>query len=155
MRFVRTEKPDSSARSQIRLISRGMPFVSRCTVSSARVVKPTAPDPPAMASRWATYPRHALPIERLELIADRHALIELAQFGRSQQRLQVQLPDEDDLQQLFLVGLEIRQNADLLEHRQRQVLRLVDDQHGAGLERDQTEQKVVERVDELLLAGAG
>ena len=53
-----------------------------------------------------------------ELVANRHALIELPELRRSKQRLQVQLADQDDLQQLLLVGLEIRQDADLLEHRQ-------------------------------------
>src|SRR5204862_8136256 len=94
-------------------------------------------------------------VERLQLVPNGDALVELPQLRRSQQRLQVQLPDEDDLQQFFLVGLEIRQDADLLEHRQRQVLRLVDDQHGARLERNQREQEIVERLDQLLLGDAG
>ena len=87
------------------------------------------------------------PIERLQLVANRHALIELPQSGRPQQGSQVQLADENDLEQLLLVGFEVRQDADLLEHLQRQILRLVDDEHGAGIQRDETEKEVVERVD--------
>jgi hypothetical protein len=50
---------------------------------------------------------NGLPIERLELVADRHALIELPQFRRAQQRLQIELAHQDDLEQLLLVGFEI------------------------------------------------
>src|SRR5256885_1448959 len=93
----------------------------------------------------------AVGVERLQLVPDRHALIERPDLRRPQERLQVQLPDEDDLQQLLLVGLEVREDANLLEHRQRQVLRLVDDQHRARAQRNQRQQEVVERVDQLLL----
>src|SRR6185503_8132801 len=95
---------------------------------------------------------HVVPIERLELVADRHPLIELPQIGRLQQRLQVELPDENDLQQLLFVGLQVRKNANLLEDREGEVLRLVDDQHRVGLEGHQTEEKIVQGVDERLLA---
>src|SRR5438270_9000354 len=90
----------------------------------------------------------------LELVPNRHALIELPQLRRSQQPLQVQLTDQDDLQQLFLVGLQVREDPDLLEHRQWQVLRLVDDEYRTGLRRNQAEQEIVERVDQLLLRHA-
>src|SRR5207253_1881804 len=93
-------------------------------------------------------------IERRELIANRDALIELAELRRAQQNLQIQLADQDDLEQLLFVGFEIRQNANLLEHRQREMLRFVDDEDRARLERNQREQKIVERVDELRLGDA-
>ena len=48
--------------------------------------------------------------------------------GRSQLVAQVRLADQDDLNQLRLLGLEVREHPDFLERRQRQVLRLVDDQ---------------------------
>src|SRR5439155_20315202 len=54
MRLVCTEKPASSARSQIRLISRGMPSDSRWTSSSAFGANVTAADPPAIVNRCAT-----------------------------------------------------------------------------------------------------
>ena len=79
--------------------------------------------------------------ERHQLVLDRHALLELPQLQRPQHRLQIRLADEDDLQQLLLVGLEVRQNADLLEDLQREVLRLVDDEQRAGAERLEREQE--------------
>src|SRR5262249_17959499 len=93
-------------------------------------------------------------IERLELVADRHALVELTQRGRAQLPLQLELSDENDLKQLFLVGLEVGQDADLLEHGERQGLCLVDDEHRARLQRNQTEEEIVQRVDQRLLADA-
>ena len=66
--------------------------------------------------------------------------------------MQVQLPDDHDLQQLLIVGLEIREHADLFEHVGRQVLRLVDDQHGAAVQRHQRQQEVVQRAHQLVLA---
>src|SRR2546423_12044622 len=89
-------------------------------------------------------------VERLQLIPNRYTLIQLADFGRSQQPLQVQLSDQDDLQQLFLVCLEIRQNSNLLEDRQREVLRFINYEHGVRFQRNQTEQQVVERFDQIL-----
>ena len=55
IRLACSEKPARSARSQIRLIKRGMPPESLYTCSSAFVVNPTAADPPAIVSRCATY----------------------------------------------------------------------------------------------------
>ena len=155
IRLACTEKPASSARSQIRLMRRGMPPDSLCTSASAFDAERDRPRSAGDRQTVRDVRGGRLRVERLQLVADGDALIELPQLRRSQQRLQVQLADEDDLQQLLLVGLEIRQNADLLEHVQRQVLRLVDDEHGARLQRNQAEQEIVERVDQLLLADAG
>ena len=76
-----------------------------------------------------------------------HALGELLELGPLEHRAQLGLADQDDLQQLALVGLEVGQQAQLLEHLGRELLRLVDDEHvvladGVGLQ-----QEVVERVD--------
>ena len=76
-----------------------------------------------------------------------HALRQLLEVGPLEHRAQLGLADEDDLQQLPLVGLEVGEQAQLLEHVDRQHLRLVDDEDvvladGVGLE-----QEVVERVD--------
>ena len=95
---------------------------------------------------------HFLSGERLQRAADRNALIQLPQFGLVQQFQQVELPDDHDLQQLLVVGLEVRENADFLEHVSRQVLRLVDDQHGAAVQRHQREQEVVEGANQFVLA---
>ena len=58
-----------------------------------------------------------------------HALRQLLELGPREHRAQLGLADQDDLQQLALVGLEVGQQAQLLEHVGREILRLVDDQH--------------------------
>jgi hypothetical protein len=55
IRLACSEKPARSARSQIRLIKRGMPPDSRYTCSSAFAEKATAADPPAIVNLCATY----------------------------------------------------------------------------------------------------
>ncbi len=90
-------------------------------------------------------------IERRQLVADRHALIQLPEIRRSQQAVQIQLADENDLQQLFLVGLEVRQDPNLFEDLPGQILRFIDDQNCARFERHEAQQEVVERLHELLL----
>src|SRR5918994_2285908 len=87
-----------------------------------------------------------------KLIANRNTLIELPHLRRLQERGQVQLTDQHDLQQLVLVGFQIRQNANLLEHWHRQVLRFVDNQHGARAQRQEAEKKIVDRLNQFLLA---
>ena len=67
-----------------------------------------------------------------------------AQFG---------LADQHDLQQLALVGFQVGQQAQLLQHIGRQVLRLVDDEHAALAGGVTLEQKGVERVDVVLDRG--
>ena len=51
--------------------------------------------------------RGSLRLERLQLEADGDALIELAELGAFEQFVQVQLTDENDLEELLLVGLEV------------------------------------------------
>ncbi len=70
--------------------------------------------------------------------------------SRAEQRAQLRLPDQDDLQQLLGLGLEIGEQPDLLEHLGRQVLRLIDDQHHAPTLRVRAQQVAVEQVDQLL-----
>ncbi len=79
-------------------------------------------------------------------------MIELPQFRLVQHVEQVQLSDDHDLQQLLIVGLEVRKDANLFEHVGRQVLRFVDDQHGAAVQRHQRQQEVVQRANQLVLA---
>jgi hypothetical protein len=85
--------------------------------------------------------------ERVQVKAGDDALGELLELGPLEHRSQLGLADQDDLQQLPLVGLEVGQEAQLLEHLRREHLRLVDDEDvvladGVGLQ-----QEVVERVD--------
>ena len=62
------------------------------------------------------------------MIADRDPLSELLELRRRELVAQVRLADEHDLQQLRLLGLEVRQHAQLFERPEAQVLRLVDHQ---------------------------
>ncbi len=68
--------------------------------------------------------------------------------------MQLGLTDEDDLQQ-FLALLEVGEDADLFEQRQRQVLRFVDDDDGEGLQRDERIEELVERVAQIGARRAG
>ena len=69
-------------------------------------------------------------------------------------RLQLGLANEDNLQQ-FLPLLEVGEDPDFFEQRQRQVLCLVDDDDGEGLQRDERIEELVERVAEIGARGAG
>jgi len=88
--------------------------------------------------------------QRLEVVTGDHALRELLHVGPRQHGAQLGLPDQDDLQQLALVGLEVGQQAQLLQHAGRQVLRLVDDQHVVLPHGVRAQQELVERVDVVL-----
>ena len=57
---------------------------------------------------------------------------------------------EDDLQQLALAGLQIGQQAQLLQHVGRQVLRLVDDEHVVAPGGMLLQQEGVERIQAVL-----
>ena len=92
--------------------------------------------------------------ERTQVVARHHALGQLLEFRTGQQRAQLGLADQHDLQQLALVGLEIGQQAQLLEHAGRKVLRLVDDQHVVLPARVRIEQELVQRIEVVLGRGA-
>jgi len=80
-----------------------------------------------------------------------HALVKLAEFGPRQQFLELRLTDQYYLNQLFLLGLDIRQHPDLLEDGGLQVLGLVDNEHHVLAPEALLEQKPVQPVDQLLL----
>ena len=67
--------------------------------------------------------------QRTQVVARDHALRELFQLGPREHLAQLGLADQDDLQQLAFVGLQVGQQAQLLQHVGREHLRLVDDQH--------------------------
>ena len=69
--------------------------------------------------------------QRAQATADPDALVELAQLGAHELRLELRLAGEDDLQELPVRSLERGQDADLLERLHAHVLRLVDDDHDA------------------------
>ena len=90
--------------------------------------------------------------ERRQVIAGGHTLRELAQLVAPQQLAQLRLAHQHDLDQLLGVGLEVRDQAHLLQHLGREVLRLVDQQHHVALGGARLEQEAVQRVDQALLA---
>ena len=71
---------------------------------------------------------------------------------RSSTSRKLRLADQDDLQQLLGFGLEVGEQAHLLEHLGREVLRLVHHQHDAPAFGMRLEQVKAEQVDQVLEA---
>ena len=70
--------------------------------------------------------------------------------GDSEHHVELGLPDQDDLDQLGGVGLEVREQPDLLERLAVEVLRLVDRSAARGALRWRfVEQEVIELVQQL------
>ena len=90
--------------------------------------------------------------ERSEVIASGHPLRDLPQFGPGEQLHQFGLPDQDDLEELGARRFEIRQEPQLLEDADAQVLRLVDDQDGAPAALVRIEQVAIQRGAQRLEA---
>jgi len=86
--------------------------------------------------------------ERPEVIARGHALGELPKVAPGQELGQLGLTDQNDLKELFLRRLQIRQEANLLQHAGAQILSLVDDQHRPPAARVSVEQSLGQRVDQ-------
>ena len=91
--------------------------------------------------------------QRIEVISRDHALRQLLEFRAREHAAQLGLADQHDLQQLALAGLQVGQQAQLLQHVGRQVLRLVDDQHVVLADRVGAQQVLVEPVDVILERG--
>jgi hypothetical protein len=89
-----------------------------------------------------------------QVVACDHALGQLFEFGARKHRAQFGLADQDDLEQLAFAGLEIGQQAQLLEHVARQVLRLVDHQHVVQALCVRRQQVAVDRIHIPLYARA-
>ncbi len=94
-------------------------------------------------------------LQRLEVVAARDALRELAQLRPREHFAQLRLADQDDLQELLRRGLEVREQAHLLQHVGVEVLRLVHHQHDAPAAAVGVEQEVREDVDQRLDAASG
>src|SRR5262252_1066383 len=77
------------------------------------------------------------------------ALLELAQLGTIQLVQELRLPDEKDLEQLLRIGLEVREEPDLLEGFEAQVLGLVEGQHGVLTGPAPLDQEVVQGDEPL------
>ena len=68
---------------------------------------------------------------------------------------QLRLADQHQLDQLVLVGVDVGEHPELLERLGREVLRLVEDQHGAPAGGVFLDQEVLELGEELHVAGVG
>ena len=86
------------------------------------------------------------------MIADRDALPQLLELRARQHVVQVRLPDEHDLNQLRLLGLEIREHAHFLERREAQVLRFVDDEQRQPARRALPDEKLRQVAQQMRLA---
>ena len=84
-----------------------------------------------------------------------HALGELAQLAAGEHLLELRLAHEHDLDQLLGVRLQVRDEADLLEHVGGEVLGLVDQEHDVAVLFARLEEEAVQRVDVVLERGAG
>ncbi len=80
-------------------------------------------------------------------------MLQLAQTLAVEDLRQFGLADEDDLQQFFLLGFEVGEQPNLLQHARFEVLRLVDDQCDVVVGRQLAQQERVDRVVQILLRG--
>src|SRR5688572_22892421 len=81
------------------------------------------------------------------------ALIQLRQLRRANEFLQLRLSDEDDLNQLLVVGLEIRQHTDLLQEFNREMLCLVENRDACAAIRKLLQKVRVQLVEQFLPRG--
>ena len=93
--------------------------------------------------------------ERGDVIAQRDALLELAQAVAVEDLRQFGLADEDDLEELLLLGFEVGEQPDLLEHARFEVLGFIDDQRDVVVGGQLAQQERVDRVVQILLGGLG
>ncbi len=97
-----------------------------------------------------------MPVQRAKMEPQPHPLSKLLELRGVEFLPEFRLPGEDDAQHLFLVGLDTRQHANLFEHLERQVLRLVDDQYdllAVGILFDQEHVEHVQQFDLALVEG--
>src|SRR5450432_3642183 len=80
------------------------------------------------------------------MVADGDALAQLAQARIVELVPELRLSDENDLQELALVGLEVREESDLLEELGLEILRLVDEEHDVVVARGLVEEILIQEV---------
>jgi hypothetical protein len=86
----------------------------------------------------------------LDAAGDTDALPELPHLIQRQDTIQLGLTNKQDLQQLGVVGFEVRQHPDLFQQVQGKVLRFVDDEHRSaalGVLPDQVRIEVLHQLD--------
>ncbi|MNF64018.1 hypothetical protein D3C84_457390 [compost metagenome] len=96
---------------------------------------------------------HILTGEWQQVVAGRDALGQLAQQGLAQHLLQLRLADEHHLQQLLLVGLQVGEQAQLLQHAGQQMLGFIHQHHAALARRQIGQQVIANEVEQLLETG--
>ncbi|OPZ58980.1 MAG: hypothetical protein BWY87_01215 [Deltaproteobacteria bacterium ADurb.Bin510] len=94
-------------------------------------------------------------VERPHVVTHHDTIRKLAQVVGSQHLAQFRLTDQQDLQQLLVLGFKIREHPNLFEHGRIEVLALVDDQHGVFAAAVDFQQKVEEFVHQPLLGSSG
>src|SRR5262249_53134840 len=90
-----------------------------------------------------------LGVHRAEMAPDADPLPQLAQVLGGELLLQLGLTEQHDLQQLRSLGLEVREQPQLLERLGREILRLVDDQQHAAPLAARLDEEGIEYVGEL------
>ncbi len=89
-------------------------------------------------------------IERIETRAHGDSLSQLPQPGSGEVAIQLGLARQDDLEELAVADLEVREETDLLEDLVSQVLGLIDDEERRGMTgMELDEQELVERMHHL------
>src|SRR5439155_1523643 len=91
--------------------------------------------------------------QRLQMKTQAHALQQLLQFRRFNQFVERRLSQQNDVQDLFLLGLEPGQHANLFKHLDAQVVGIVDDQNELLALVKALDQEGIEHVDQLNLFG--
>ena len=119
-----------------------------------------APQRPAAERHRAAQPGHSQAVRNVllgflraqcvEVKARNHALRQLLQRRARHHRAQLWLANQDDLQQLALVGFQVGEQAQLLQHVGFQVLRLVNDEHRVAPGRMRRQQRGIQGVDVVL-----
>ena len=89
-------------------------------------------------------------LQRPEVIARGDALRKLTQIWSRQHLGQLWLTDKNDAQQFAFVGFQIGQQAQLLQHVRREVLRLVNEQYGGSSGSITSQQLLVDVVHQSL-----
>jgi hypothetical protein len=82
-----------------------------------------------------------------DVVLDRDPLAQLSKRGVREHPPKLGLPREDDLKQLLRIGLEVGEQANLLQVRHVEILGFVDDQHGVQVVVQPFQQECVEGDD--------
>ena len=117
--------------------------------------KKRSPRPSRHAEAVMDVPRGLLPGQGQDLRTHGHPLVQLAQRRKGKLLLELLLPDQHDLEEFALLRLQVGEKADLFQQGGREVLRLVDDQHGASAAIRLGEKEPVQGIKAILLRAVG